>query len=63
MTSAQILGLLLAIAVALNVAFVTAWLTHRMGLSFPAAVLAGGSAAAGSMILYFTGLSAYGGPR
>ncbi|TYB43939.1 hypothetical protein [Actinomadura chibensis] len=59
MSSVQILLLLLALSVALNIAFGTALTSRANGASVPAAVLAGGGAAATTLIIFFTALPAY----
>jgi hypothetical protein len=56
----QLLSLLLAISVALNIAGVAGVITHRVTPSVARACAAGGAAWVAMMGLYFAALAAYG---
>jgi hypothetical protein len=55
----QLLGLLLAISVALNVAFIAGVITHRITPSLARACVTGGSTWLAVVGLYFAALAAY----
>ncbi|MFJ5657502.1 hypothetical protein ACIQD5_29790 [Streptomyces microflavus] len=59
MNPVQILSLLLAISVALNIGCAAGLIATQSGVSRAGSVLAGGSAAASALALYLTGVSAY----
>lgn len=59
MSPTQILALLLAVSTALNIAIIAGLLAHRSGATTPTAILTGAGAAATSLGLYFTAISAY----
>ena len=59
MNTVQVLLLIVALSVALNIAFGTALTARANGASVPAAILTGGGAAATALIIYFTALPTY----
>jgi hypothetical protein len=59
MNSIQILSLLLALSTALNVAIITTLIARKANVSTPNAILTGAGAAATSLGLYLTAVSAY----
>ncbi|MDQ0904077.1 hypothetical protein QFZ22_000062 [Streptomyces canus] len=59
MSLLQILSLLLALSMALNIAISAGLLAHRSGAGIPDAVLTGAGAAATGLGIYFAALAAY----
>lgn len=59
MSLLQVLSLLLALSMALNVAISAGLLAHRSGPVIPNAILTGAGAAATSLGVYFAALAAY----
>jgi hypothetical protein len=59
MTTIQILCLLLALSVALNLALSAGILARAAGKSIPAATLVGASTAATALTIFLAGVSAY----
>ncbi len=59
MSAAQILALLLAVSLALNVAFVVGITAHRTGLGAARAALAGAGVIGTVLGLYFAAVAAY----
>lgn len=59
MITVQLLALLLAFSLALNVGVVAGLLAHRGGTSVPNTLLVGGSAVGGAIALFLSGVSAY----
>ncbi|MEU5894544.1 hypothetical protein ABZ835_48470 [Streptomyces sp. NPDC047461] len=59
MSPVQILSLLLALSVALHIAFAAGMLARRSGAGLPQAILAGAGAAATSVGIYLTAVGVY----
>ncbi|GAA0404155.1 hypothetical protein Acor_24390 [Acrocarpospora corrugata] len=59
MTLTEILLLLLALSVALNIAIIAGLIARTTGLSTAQAILTGAGAAATSLALYFAAVAAY----
>lgn len=59
MSPVQILSLLLALSIAVNIAITTGLLAHRSGAGVPKAILTGAGAAATSLSIYLAAIAAY----
>lgn len=59
MITVQLLALLLALSVALNVGVAACLLAYRAGTALPGALLVGGGALGGVMALFLSAVSAY----
>ncbi|CNE48064.1 Uncharacterised protein [Mycobacterium tuberculosis] len=56
----EIVALLLALSIALNIAFTAGLVVYRAERDLPRAILTGASAAATTLVLYLTAVTAYG---
>lgn len=59
MSPVQILSLLLALSIALNIAITAGLLAHQSGAGVHRAILTGAGAAASSLAIYFAAVAAY----
>jgi len=59
MTINQVLLLLLALSVAVNIGFAAGWVARTNGKSLPTATLIGGSAVATTLTVFFAAVAAY----
>jgi hypothetical protein len=59
LNTVQILSLLLAMSLAINIGFIAGFTALRSGLKLAQAVLLAGGATGGAIALFLTGVSAY----
>ncbi|MFI9580258.1 hypothetical protein ACIHCQ_00010 [Streptomyces sp. NPDC052236] len=59
MSQVEVLSLLIALSVALNIAFGAGWVAHRTGGGLANAVLVAGGTAGASLVIFFAGVSAF----